>query len=154
VRAKRITRGYKGRTLPHFEEGNILPEACGFVESSFKTGLTPLEYFFHAMGGREGLVDKGIRTAKSGYMQRRLINALLDLYVNEDGTVRDSGGIIIQFLYGEDSLHPMKCIGGSFIDWSKYFRDEEQETSVIDRVETIEFEEGESMEDLVDSIDN
>jgi len=62
-------------------------EAKGFVRSSYKSGLHPTEYFFHAMGGREGLVDTAVRTSRSGYMQRRLINALEDLKVKEDGTV-------------------------------------------------------------------
>ena len=83
-------------------------KASGFVHSSYKKGLDPLEFFFHAMGGREGLVDTAIRTAQSGYMQRRLVNALHDLSVHEDGTVRDNRGAIIQFKYGEDGINPAK----------------------------------------------
>ena len=83
-------------------------KASGFVHSSYKKGLDPLEFFFHAMGGREGLVDTAIRTAQSGYMQRRLVNALHDLSVHEDGTVSDNRGAIIQFKYGEDGINPAK----------------------------------------------
>src|SRR5882672_7696562 len=79
VRGERITRGYHQRTLPHFMWGDLGAEAKGFVKASYKTGLNPLEFFFHSMGGREGLVDTAVRTSRSGYMQRRLINALEDL---------------------------------------------------------------------------
>jgi DNA-directed RNA polymerase subunit A' len=111
VRGERILRGYRYKSLPYFKEGDIGIKARGFVESSFYDGLTPVEYFFHAMGGREGLVDKGIRTAKSGYMQRRLINALQDLVLRSDGTVRDASDTIVQFRYGEDGVDPQKCYG-------------------------------------------
>jgi DNA-directed RNA polymerase subunit A' len=111
VRGGRILRGYRHKTLPHFKEEDMGAKAHGFVESSFRQGLSPIEYFFHAMGGREGLVDKGIRTAKSGYMQRRLINALQDIVLDEDGTVKDATGTVVQFTYGEDGIDPMRCIG-------------------------------------------
>jgi len=108
VRGKRIDRGYHDRTLSHFKKGDVSAEASGFVGSSFKRGLSPTEYFFHSMGGREGLVDTAIRTGRSGYMQRRLINALQDLEVYSDKSVRGDGGIIVQFTYGEDGIDPMK----------------------------------------------
>jgi len=108
VRGKRINRGYYDRTLSHFKKGDVSAEASGFVASSFKRGLIPTEYFFHSMGGREGLVDTAIRTGRSGYMQRRLINALQDLEVYPDKSVRGDGGIIVQFTYGEDGIDPMK----------------------------------------------
>ncbi len=108
VRGKRIKRGYHLRTLPHFGKGDVSAVANGFVRSNFKSGLTPTEYFFHSMGGRESLVDTAIRTGRSGYMQRRLINALQDLKVCTDRTVRGDGGIIVQFLYGEDGIDPLK----------------------------------------------
>jgi DNA-directed RNA polymerase subunit A' len=108
VRGKRIKRGYFARTLSHFKKGDVSAEANGFVASSFKTGLSLTEYFFHAMGGRESLVDTAIRTGRSGYMQRRLINALQDLKVHPDLTVRSGSGTIVQFKYGEDGIDPMK----------------------------------------------
>lgn len=67
-------------------------------------GLTPQEFFFHAMGGREGLIDTAVKTAETGYIQRRLIKALEDVMVKYDGTVRTSREQIIQFLYGEDGM--------------------------------------------------
>ncbi len=70
-------------------------------------GLEVDEFFHHAMAGRESIVNKSIRTAKSGYMQRRLINALQDLVVHEDLSVRDARGSVIQFIYGGDGKDPM-----------------------------------------------
>lgn len=115
VRGERISRGYKGRTLPHFKPGDLGAEARGFVTSSYKSGLKPLEFFFHAMGGREGLVDTAVRTAQSGYLQRRLINALQDLRVEYDGTVRDDKARIVQFRYGEDGANPAKVDEGKCV---------------------------------------
>jgi len=107
IRGERINRGYSSRTLPHFKENDLTPRARGFVESSYRTGLNPEEFFFHAMGGREGLVDTAVRTSTSGYMQRRLVNALQDMIVENDGTVRNSDKNIIQFRYGDDGIDPM-----------------------------------------------
>ncbi|MFQ6118963.1 MAG: DNA-directed RNA polymerase subunit A' [Methanosarcinales archaeon] len=108
VRGERIKRGYKGRALPHFLQGDLGAEAHGFIKSSYKSGLTPTEYFYHAIGGREGLVDTAARTSQSGYLQRRLINALQDLEAQYDGSVRETRGIIVQFKYGEDGIDPSK----------------------------------------------
>ena len=113
VRGKRIVRGFRTRTLPHFRPGDLSPEARGFVKGNFRDGLRPTEVFFHAAGGREGLVDTAVKTSQSGYMQRRLINALQDLVVANDGTVRDAYGNIIQFRYGGDGTDPMLSYHGS-----------------------------------------
>jgi len=107
IRGERINRGYTQRTLPHFRVNDLSPKARGFVESSYRDGLKPEEFFFHAMGGREGLVDTAVRTSTSGYMQRRLVNALQDLVVENDGTVRNSDKNIVQFRYGDDGIDPM-----------------------------------------------
>ena len=123
VRGERIHRGYQYRTLPHFKKHDLGASAKGFVASSYKTGLTPTEYFFHSMGGREGLVDTAVRTSRSGYMQRRLINALEDVKVENDGTVRHSGGQIIQFTYGEDGIDPTRSISGNAVDVDRIITD-------------------------------
>jgi len=107
IRGERINRGYISRTLPHFKLNDLSPRARGFVESSYRKGLKPAEFFFHAMGGREGLVDTAVRTSTSGYMQRRLVNALQDMIIENDGTVRNSDKNIIQFRYGDDGIDPM-----------------------------------------------
>lgn len=116
VRGKRIEKGYRGRALSHFSPWDITPDAKGFVKSNYRDGLNPAEFFFHAMGGREGLVDTAVRTQQSGYMQRRLINALENLKVEYDLTVRDSYGNIIQFLYGEDGVDPAKSDHGKAVN--------------------------------------
>jgi DNA-directed RNA polymerase subunit A' len=122
VRGKRIIRGYRKKALPYFKDGDISAPARGFVKSSFKKGLTPIEFFFHAMSGRDALVDKGINTARSGYMQRRLINALLDITLRPDRSARDSAGTIIQYMYGEDGLNPIYATNDvDFVDYKKYF---------------------------------
>lgn len=109
VRSKRLKRGYRGRTLPHYKRNDYGAAARGFVYSSFRVGLTPTEFFHHSMGGRESLVNTAIRTARSGYMQRRLINALQDMVVMPDLSVRDSRGAMVQFKYGGDGLDPIKA---------------------------------------------
>jgi len=116
VRGKRILRGYLDRALPHFKSGDPSPKARGFVNSSYEKGLDAIEFFFHAMGGREGLVDTAVRTQQSGYMQRRLINALEHIRLEYDGTVRNSAGDIIQFKYGEDGVDPAKSDHGKAVN--------------------------------------
>ncbi|MDH5459505.1 MAG: DNA-directed RNA polymerase subunit A' [Candidatus Bathyarchaeota archaeon] len=119
VRGKRIMRGYVGRALPHFKLGDPTPKARGFVYSSYQKGLDSIEFFFHAMGGREGLVDTAVRTQQSGYMQRRLINALEHLRLEYDETVRNSARDIIQLKYGEDGVDPAKSDHGKAVNASR-----------------------------------
>jgi DNA-directed RNA polymerase subunit A' len=123
VRGERINRGYQSRTLPHFKPGDRRAEAHGFVGSSFKDGLTPTEYFLHAVGGREALVDTAVRTSQSGYFQRRLINALQDLEVKNDGTVRETRGTVVQFKFGDDGIDPSKGEFGKVLDIDELIRE-------------------------------
>ncbi|KAH7138378.1 DNA-directed RNA polymerase II subunit RPB1 [Dendryphion nanum] len=104
VEGQRIPFGFKYRTLPHFTKDDYSPESRGFIENSYLRGLTPQEFFFHAMAGREGLIDTAVKTAETGYIQRRLVKALEDVMVKYDGTVRNSMGDIVEFIYGEDGL--------------------------------------------------
>ncbi|CCE42368.1 uncharacterized protein CPAR2_200110 [Candida parapsilosis] len=104
VEGKRIPFGFADRSLPHFTKDDYSPESKGFVENSYLRGLTPQEFFFHAMAGREGLIDTAVKTAETGYIQRRLVKALEDIMVHYDGTTRNSLGDIIQFIYGEDGI--------------------------------------------------
>ena len=108
IEGKRIAYGFQDRTLPHFKRYDDGAEARGFIESSFVKGLTPAEFFFHAMTGREGLIDTAVKTADSGYMQRQLVKTMEDLMTYHDGTVRDAGGIIVQFAYGDDGTSATK----------------------------------------------
>ena len=68
------------------------------------------------MGGREGLVDTAVRTSRSGYMQRRLINALEDLKIKQDGTVRNTADMLVQLQYGEDGVDSSRSIQGNAVD--------------------------------------
>ena len=108
IEGKRINYGFQDRTLPHFKRYDDGAEARGFIESSFVKGLKPAEFFFHAMTGREGLIDTAVKTADSGYMQRQLVKTMEDLMTYHDGTVRDAGGIIVQFAYGDDGTSATK----------------------------------------------
>ena len=108
VDGKRIPYGFENRTLPHFTKFDDSPSARGFVENSFIGGLKPEELFFHAMGGRVGLIDTAVKTSQTGYIQRRLIKGLEDLMVTYDFTVRNNQGKIIQFKYGDDCFDPVK----------------------------------------------
>jgi DNA-directed RNA polymerase subunit A' len=124
IRGRRITKGYRERSLPHFKPNDANPDSKGFVKSNYRDGLSPLEFFFHAMGGREGLVDTAVRTQQSGYMQRRLINALEHLKIEYDQTVRDPHGNIIQFVYGEDGIDPAKSDHGDAVNISRLIEGE------------------------------
>uniref|UniRef100_A0A0D9ZMI7 DNA-directed RNA polymerase subunit n=1 Tax=Oryza glumipatula TaxID=40148 RepID=A0A0D9ZMI7_9ORYZ len=111
VGGRRAPNGFIDRTLPHFPINSKTPAAKGFVANSFYTGLTATEFFFHTMGGREGLVDTAVKTAETGYMSRRLMKGLEDLSVFYDQTVRNASGGIVQFLYGDDGMDPAKMEG-------------------------------------------
>jgi DNA-directed RNA polymerase III subunit RPC1 len=111
ISGKRIPNGYYRRTLPHFTMDSKIPQAKGFIKSSFYSGLEPTEFFFHAVSGREGLVDTAVKTAETGYMQRRLMKALEDLSVLYDYSVRNSNSEIVQYKYGDDALDPSKVEG-------------------------------------------
>lgn len=108
VDGKRIPYGFDNRTLPHYVKYDDGPDSRGFVENSFISGLSPQEFFFHSMGGREGLIDTAVKTADTGYLQRKLIKAMEDCKISFDYTVRNANGSIVQFLYGEDGIDPIK----------------------------------------------
>ena len=118
VRGKRLERGYQERVLSHFPRKVKGAKEKGFVSSSFKRGLEPTEFFMLSVSGRESLVDTAVRTSKSGYMQRRLINAMDDLKVSMDdkASVRNTANRIIQFEYGEDGVDPARSRKGSAFD--------------------------------------
>lgn len=106
INGKRVPNGFKDRALPHYEKFSRTPTAKGFVQNSFYSGLTPSEFFFHTMAGREGLVDTAVKTAETGYLQRRLVKCLEDLVVQYDGTVRNAINEVVEFSYGGDGLDP------------------------------------------------
>ena len=111
IGGERVVDGFENRTLPHFVKGSRDPPAKGFVVNSFFSGLNPTEFIFHAMSGREGLVDTAVKTAETGYMSRRLMKSMEDLSARYDGTVRESGGGVIQMKFGDDGLDPVDMEG-------------------------------------------
>ena len=113
LRGKRIEGGYSNRTLSSFKEHDLSPKARGFIKNGYKQGLSPVEFFFGAMTGRDSLMDTALRTPKSGYLYRRLANALQDLKIEYDKTVRDANKTIVQFSYGDDDIDVSKSEGGS-----------------------------------------
>ncbi len=112
LRGKRISKGYKRRTLSCFKKDDLGANARGFIQGSFKSGLKPHEFFFMAMTGRDSLMDTALRTPKSGYLYRRLANSMQDLKVEYDYTVRDAAKRIVQFQYGEDGIDVARSEGG------------------------------------------
>jgi DNA-directed RNA polymerase II subunit RPB1 len=108
IDGKRVPYGFDSRTLPHYSKYDDSPGARGFVENSFIAGLTPSEVFFHAMGGRVGLIDTAVKTSQTGYIQRRLIKGMEDIKVEYDMTVRNNKNRIVQFSYGEDGIDTVK----------------------------------------------
>jgi DNA-directed RNA polymerase beta' subunit len=104
IDGKRIPYGFQDRTLPHFSKFDDSPEARGFIQNSYISGLTATEIFFHAQAGRVGLIDTAVKTSQTGYIQRRLIKGLEDLKVEYDMTVRNNRSKIVQFAYGDDAF--------------------------------------------------
>jgi DNA-directed RNA polymerase II subunit RPB1 len=119
INAERIPSSRSGgtRTLPHFRRGDYSAEAKGFVEHSYVDGLTPQEMFFHSAGGRKGIIATAIKTAETGYIQKRIDKKMEDHHVETDGTVRDANGQIIQFLYGSEGMDPKKLCYARSIDF-------------------------------------
>ena len=111
IEGARVANGFQDRTLPHFPKNAREPPSKGFVRNSFFSSLTPSEFFFHAMGGREGLIDTAVKTAETGYMSRRLMKSLEDLSTRYDDTVRNSSSNIVQFQFGDDKLDPLDMEG-------------------------------------------
>ncbi|XP_021907699.1 DNA-directed RNA polymerase III subunit 1 isoform X2 [Carica papaya] len=123
VGGRRAPDGFIDRSLPHFPCKSKIPAAKGFVANSFYSGLSATEFFFHTMGGREGLVDTAVKTADTGYMSRRLIKGLEDLSVHYDYTVRNASGCIVQFVYGDDGMDPasMEAKSGVPLNFDRLF---------------------------------
>ncbi|ODV80533.1 DNA-directed RNA polymerase III subunit C1 [Suhomyces tanzawaensis NRRL Y-17324] len=111
IAGNRVPDGFQDRSLPHFTKNSKTPQSKGFVRNSFYSGLTPPEFLFHAISGREGLVDTAVKTAETGYMSRRLMKSLEDLSSQYDNSVRNSSNGVVQFTYGGDGLDPFDMEG-------------------------------------------
>ncbi|KAL9296667.1 hypothetical protein ACSQ67_022563 [Phaseolus vulgaris] len=123
VGGRRAPNGFLDRSLPHFPLNAKTPAAKGFVANSFYSGLSATEFFFHTMGGREGLVDTAVKTADTGYMSRQLMKSMEDLFLHYDYTVRNAGGSIVQFCYGDDGMDPggMEGKNGKPLNFERLF---------------------------------
>ncbi|PYH99720.1 beta and beta-prime subunits of DNA dependent RNA-polymerase [Aspergillus ellipticus CBS 707.79] len=111
LEGRRVPVMVSGKTLPSFRAFDTNPMAGGYVCGRFLTGIKPQEYYFHAMAGREGLIDTAVKTSRSGYLQRCLIKGMEGLRAEYDTSVREaSDGSIVQFLYGEDGLDITKQV--------------------------------------------
>lgn len=108
LEGRRVPVMVSGKSLPCFRPYETNVRAGGYVVNRFLTGIRPQEYYFHAMAGREGLIDTAVKTSRSGYLQRCLIKGMEGLRVEYDTSVRDSDGSMVQFLYGEDGLDVTK----------------------------------------------
>jgi len=122
VREGRPKRGFYHRLTSHEKKGDMGIKAGGFITSNFMDGMNGEEYFFHAIGGRQGEVDTGVSTKVSGYLYRRLANSLKDISVSKDGSVRTGGDKIVQYIYGEDGVFPMNARKGKTIDLDEVFQ--------------------------------
>jgi DNA-directed RNA polymerase II subunit RPB1 len=105
---KLIPKKLNGRTLPYFFQNDDRAESRGLIKNSFLRGMTFPEFFYHNMTGREGLVDQCIKTAESGYIQRKLVKSLEDAMIKYDGTVRTASNLILQFIYGDSGADTTK----------------------------------------------
>ena len=103
VNNDRLELSYGNRAFPHFAPGDKDPHGQGFVSSNLIHGLNPIEFFSHAMGGREGLVDTASKTARVGYLNRQLMRAMEDIKIAADRTLRD-GRFIVGFHYGGNGM--------------------------------------------------
>ena len=108
LEGRRVPIMVSGKTLPCFKPFETNVKAGGYVTDRFLTGVRPQAYYFHAMAGREGLIDTAVKTSRSGYLQRCLIKGMEGLRAEYDTSVRDSDGGMVQFLYGEDGLDVTK----------------------------------------------
>jgi DNA-directed RNA polymerase II subunit RPB1 len=104
IDGKRPRNKVNGRASVHFHYNDDTAIARGFISNNLLTGMTGHEYFFHSMGGREGQIDTAVKTAATGYIERKLIKTMEDLLITYDGTVRNSTGQIVQFLYSDNGI--------------------------------------------------
>jgi DNA-directed RNA polymerase II subunit RPB1 len=112
---KRIPDTWTKRTLPHFKRGSDGPKQRGFITHSYVQGLDPHEVWFHAVAGREGIIDTAIKTSTTGYIQRRFMKALENITIHWDASARNSDGSVVQFKYGDDGFDAMR-IENQYID--------------------------------------
>jgi len=104
LKYQRIPKSVNGRTLPHFCYNDDTPKGRGYILNSYNDGIEPAEFWFYHQAGREGIVNTAVKTAETGYQQRKMIKAMEDIMVMYDGTIRTSNNIILQIMYGDNQL--------------------------------------------------
>jgi DNA-directed RNA polymerase II subunit RPB1 len=104
----RMPKNYNNRTAPYFYQNDDRPISRGFIKNSFVKGLSLSEFFFHTITSREGVINTAVKTAVTGYIQRKLVKASEDFTIKYDGTVRNSTGKIYQFIYGDSNADTCK----------------------------------------------
>ncbi|MFH0954853.1 MAG: hypothetical protein V1777_02020 [Candidatus Micrarchaeota archaeon] len=120
VREGRPKRGFRGRLITANKRNDQGILAGGFIRQNFMEGMKSREFFYHAMGGRQGEVDTGVATKVSGYLYRRLANSLKDLVVANDQTVRTASNTLVQFVYGEDNVFPANTQRGKSVNLREF----------------------------------
>ena len=129
---ERITKGYGNKNRVYPFEGHNSLKLKGYVDSYYRKGLDPIEYFNSSIAGRKALINMNLKTSKSGYLQRRLINALEDIFINEKKMVVTNSGKVVEYEYGSDGIditkydQTMKNINlDSYLDLSTSKKDED-----------------------------
>ena len=136
---KKVPMGFTDRSLPHYPRYESGTESRGFITSNFLNGLNPQEFFFHAMAGREGVIDTAVKTANSGYLQRKLVKSMEDLKVAHDFSVRGSNNDIVQFCYGYDGFDSIALEMQSKFDLIKIDIDKLNKNYYLDPAEKFEY---------------
>jgi DNA-directed RNA polymerase II subunit RPB1 len=136
---KKIPMGFTDRTLPHYPRYENGAESRGFITSNFLNGLNPQEFFFHAMAGREGVIDTAVKTANSGYLQRKLVKSMEDLKVAHDFSVRGSNNDIVQFCYGYDGFNSVDLEIQKGIDFVKITLEKLQQNYYLDPMDKLDY---------------
>lgn len=120
LQSKRMPHRFEThRSLPCYSPFSSLNmESRGYIFNSFIRGLNPAEFYFHAVGGREGVCDTAVKTADSGYVERKLLKVMESVCYRYDNSVRNDSNEIISFRYGDDGIDPHKSESREFKDFS------------------------------------
>ncbi|CAL6089118.1 DNA-directed_RNA polymerase subunit [Hexamita inflata] len=110
LQGNRMTyRFLTNRSLPHFQPFDYSLHSRGYVSHSFIQGLDAPEFWFHMTGGREGVCDTSIKTADSGYVERKMMKNMESVSQGYDNSVRNDQNGFVQLRYGDDNLNTHFC---------------------------------------------
>lgn len=105
---KIMPKKYNSRTLAYFHQNDDRAESRGLVRSSFIAGLNFTEYVYHLTASRLGIIEQAVKTAETGYAQRKFIKNMEDIMIKNDGTVRNANNRVIQLVYGDSGTDTTK----------------------------------------------